>query len=231
MRLFLRLLPLTALLAARLCAAGLEFPQTLKEIHAPADAERVTADFNFQNHTDKPVVIKSFKPTCSCVAAEVAGGKLTYAPGESGVLRATFKMENFSGTVDKAIPLWLDGDPEESPSVTLTVRVHIPILVLAEPKTLKWNVGSDPVPQKIRIRMNHQEPIHVTNTTSSSEAFTLSLATIQDGREYELTVTPKATTTQGLAVIRLETDCKVQKQRMQQVFAIVRKPTPGELIK
>lgn len=218
-------------LTPRLAASGLDFPESLKEIQAPADAERVTAEFTFQNRTDHAVSIKSFKPTCSCVAAEVADGKLTYAPGESGILKATFRMENFSGTVDKAIPLWLDGDPEESPSVTLTVRVHIPVLVQAEPKTLKWSIGEEPSSKKILIRMNHKDPIRVTNTASSSEAFQLSLATIREGSEYELTVTPKSTNTQGLAVIRLETDCKVEKQRMQQVFAIVRKPTPGESVK
>lgn len=219
---------LALLLPIPLASAGLEFPAVLKEIHAPADAETVTADFPFHNRTDRKVTIKSYESTCSCIAAEVSGGKLTYAPGESGVMRATFRMENFSGTVDKTIPLWLDNDPEGSPSVTLTVRVHIPVLIKTEPKTVQWSLGAEAAPQTIRIRIDQPEPIRVTSATTSSPAFTLNLNTIEEGRAYDLVVAPKSTDTQGIAVIRLETDCKVEKQRIQQVFAVVRKPTPQE---
>jgi hypothetical protein len=211
-----------------LVQAGLEFETTLTEVHAPADAKTVTADFNFTNRSDKPVTVVKVDPTCSCIAVRIKEGKLRYAPGESGLIRADFDMGNFSGTVDKAVPIWLDDDPADKPSVELTVRVHIPVLVSLEPKTLKWDLGGKGEPQGIQITMNHTSPIHVTGVSASSDAFKHELKTIEKGKSYELIVTPTDIGSPGLAILRIETDCAVAKHRLQQAFAVVRKPTPAE---
>jgi hypothetical protein len=203
--------------------AGLDFTATLKEIEAPADAKKVTADFEFTNRSNKTVKVAKYDAGCSCMAVGIKDSKLAYAPGESGLLRADFEMGNFSGTVDKSVALWLDDDPPEKPSVNLTVRVHIPVLVAIEPKTVKWEVGAEAAPQTIRITMNHSEPIHVKGVTSTSEVFRFELKTIEDGKSYELVVTPADISTPGLAVMRIETDCAVERHRLQQAFAMVRK--------
>lgn len=208
--------------------AGLDFPTTLKEIHAPADAQMVTAEFEFTNRTDKEVTLAKVDTTCSCISVKVKGGKLRYAPGEAGLIRAEFDMGNFSGTVDKVVAVWLAGDPADKPSLALTVRVHIPVLVSLEPKTLKFNLGGKGEPQSIRIQMNHTKPIHVTGVNSSSEAFKQELKTIEDGKTYELIVTPVDTKSPGLAIMRVTTDCDVTKHQIQQAFAVTRKPTAAE---
>lgn len=208
--------------------AGLDFPSILKEVNAPADAKIVTADFEFTNHSDKPVTVAKVDPTCSCISVKIKDSKLRYAPGESGLIRTEFDMGNFSGTVDKVVAVWLDDDPVEKPSLALTVRVHIPVLVSLEPKTVKWNLGGKVEPQTIRITMNHTKPIHITGVNSSSEAYTLDLKTVEDGKSYELTVTPANINAPGLAVLRVETDCDIAKHRIQQAFAVTRKPSPAE---
>lgn len=215
-------------LTSALLAAGLDFPRTFVEIHAPADASSVTADFEFTNRGDKPVSVSKYDAACSCMAVQIKDGKLRYAPGESGLIRAVFEMGNFSGTVDKVVALWLDGDPPEKPSLQLTVRVHIPVLVLLEPKTLKWELGGTPEPQTIRITIQNPQPVHLKNITSSSAAFRHELKTIETGKRYELIVTPTEIGTPGLAILRIETDAASEKHRIQQAFAVVRKPTPGE---
>lgn len=204
--------------------AALDFSQTLKEIKAPADAKKVTADFEFTNLTTKTVKITKYDAACSCMAVVVKGGKLEYAPGESGLLRVDFEMGNFAGTVDKAVALWLDDDPVNKPSITLTVRVHIPVLVSLEPKTVKWEVDGDASPQAIRIAMNHGEPIRIKDVSSSSKAFRFELKTLDEGKLYELIVTPSDIDTPGLGIIRVETDCAIDRHRVQQAFAVVRKP-------
>lgn len=213
-------------LTGLLHAARLDFAESLKEIHAPADAKSVTAEFPFTNNSGKPVTVAKFDAACSCMAVQISGGKLRYAPGESGVVRATFDMGNFSGTVDKVVALWLDQDRADKPSLSLTVRVHIPVLVSAEPKTLTWSVGEPAAPQTIRITMNHTKPIKVVSVTSSSQAFSHELKTVEEGKTYELVVTPTQADNPGLAVIRIETDCDIDKHRLQQVFAVVRKASP-----
>ena len=209
-------------------ATGLEFEKKLLEIHAPADSPNVTADFKFTNTSDKPVSILKYDAACSCMAVQISGGKLRYGPGESGTVRANFEMGNFSGTVDKAVVLWLEGDPEDKPSQQLTVRVHIPVLVEMTPKTLQWDVDGDAKAQTIKIKMNHKTPIHVTSVSGSSEAFKYELKTIAKGKEYELVISPTGTKQPGLGVFRIETDCDLARHKIQQAFAVVRRPLPAD---
>lgn len=211
-----------------LVQAGLDFPATLKEIHAPANAKIVPAEFEFTNRTEKPITVAKVNPTCSCIAVKIKDGKLEYAPGESGLIRAEFDMGNFSGTVDKVVAIWLDDDPEDKPSLALTVRVHIPVLINLEPKTVKWEIGGKAEPQTIRITMNHTNPIRVIDAKSSSNDFKLEIKPVEEGKNYDLIVTPMDMTSAGLAVLRIETDCELAKYRTQQAFGIIRKPSPGE---
>lgn len=204
-------------------AGGLEFAETLKEIDAGADASIVTTEFHFTNKGDKPASITKSDPGCSCLKVEISGGKLKYAPGESGVVRTTFEMGNFSGTVDKMVALWIDDDAADKPSTRLTVRVHIPVLVGLEPKTVKWELGAKADPQIIRIQMAEGAPIHVTGVTSSSDSFACELKTVEEGKKYDLIVTPRTLDAPGMSVIRIETDCAVSRHRTQQAFAVMRK--------
>ena len=214
-------------LAGFTLAGGLEFTETLKQVNASADAATVTTEFTFTNKGEKPASITKSDSGCSCLKVEISGGKLTYAPGESGVVRTTFEMGNFSGTVDKMVAVWIDDDPADKPSTQLTVRVHIPVLVALEPKTVKWDLGGKADPQIIHIQMAEGSPIHVTGVTSSSESFACELKTVEAGKKYDLVVTPKTIDTPGMAVIRIETDCAISKHRFQQAFAVVRKASPA----
>jgi hypothetical protein len=210
--------------------AGLEFTEPLKEINAPPDVKKVTADFEFTNRSDKPVTVTKYEPTCSCISLQIKDAKLRYAPGESGMIRAEFDMGNLSGTVDKVVAVWLDNDPADKPSMSLTVRVHIPVLVSLTPKTLKWDLNGKGEPQTIRISMHYQQAIRVTAVNASSDAFNHELKTVEEGKAYDLIITPLDIKTPCLGIFRIETDCKIEKHRIQQVFATVRRPSPANAV-
>jgi hypothetical protein len=215
---------LSWMLAALAHAGGLKFTDQLKEIHADPAAATVTADFPFTNSSSKPVSIANSDPGCSCLKVEVAGGKLKYAPGESGLVRATFDMGNSSGTIDKDIALWIDDDPTDKPSVKLTVSIHIPVLISVDPKTVKWEIGAKADPQTIHIQMAEGKPIRVLSVKSSSDIFSYEVKAIEEGKRYDVVVTPRAMDASGLSVFRIETDCQLPKHRLQQAFAVIRKP-------
>ncbi len=216
-------------LTGLLQAGELDFDAKLVEVKAPADAKVVTAEFKFSNSGTDAVSIRKHDASCSCMAVEISGGKLIYQPGETGTIRANFDMGNFSGSVDKSVLLWLDDDPQDKPSVVLTTRVAIPVLVAVEPKTLQWDLGSEGSAQVIRIKMNHDIPIHVKSVKCSSEAFSHELKTIKEGEEYEIRVTPKDLNAPGLAILRIETDCEIKRHKTQQAFAVVRRAVPGQV--
>jgi len=217
-------------LTAWIQGAALDFPTTLREIHAPPDVESVTADFEFTNRSGKPVDIAKYEGTCSCIAVEIENNKLHYAPGESGLVRAQFKMGNLSGEVNKTVTLYLDKDTEDKPSVVLTVQVHIPILVSLEPKTLKWELNGKGEPQTIHITMHHDKPIRVVSVTASSDYFKHELKTIDEGKSYDLVVTPVDIKTACLGIFRIETDCQIKRHQIQQVFATIRRSNPGDAV-
>lgn len=208
-------------------AAALDFKETVKEVHAPADVKTVAAEFEFTNRTDKTVNVTKYDSTCSCMSVMIKDGKLRYAPGESGVVRTEFDMGNFSGAVDKVVAIWLDNDPADKPSLSLTVRVHIPVLIALEPKTVKWDVGGKPDPQTIHITMRHTKPVRVTSAESSNQDFKLEVKILEEGKSYDLIVTPTNIGTPGLGVFRIITDCDIEKHKTQQAFAVVRKMSPA----
>jgi Protein of unknown function (DUF1573) len=208
-------------------AGVLEFKELTKEEKAPVDATTVTSDFAFTNKTDKPVSIAKSDPGCSCLKVQVSGGKLKYAPGESGIIQTIFDVGNATGTVEKAVAIWLDNDPPDKPSLHLRINIHIPVLVGLEPKTLSWDIGGKPEPQTIHIKMAEGNSINITGV-NAKDSFTCELKTIEKGAKYDLVVTPKTTDVPDLGIIRIETDSRIAKQKTQQAFAVVRKPLPGK---
>jgi len=207
-------------------SAELVFTKTLTEIHAPVDASKVTASFEFTNRGDQPVTIRKYDSGCSCMGLRVKDGKLRYEPGESGLLLADFEIGNFAGSVDKIVSLWLDDDPSDEPSIKLTVRVHIPVLVALDPKTIEWSLDGDAGAKSIHVTMNDTRPTRITAVTSSSPLFEPQFKTIEEGKRYEIIVKPTGVDRPGLGILRIETDSTSDKQRLQQAFAVIRKPLP-----
>jgi hypothetical protein len=219
----------TWLLSSFVLSAGtLKFDQTTQEIRAEIDARTVTADFNFKNETSEDVIIERYEAGCTCINTQVMGGKLAYKPGEIGTIRAAFDTSLLSGTVDKSIVLWLKGDPATKPSTTLTTRVIIPVLIEVEPKTLVWEIDSKPEPKTVILTMKHTAPIKVLSVSSSTDdRFAHELRTIEEGKKYEVIVTPLDTQKVGMAVIHVETDCPIARHRSQRIFTVVRRPQPN----
>jgi hypothetical protein len=209
------------LLAILPIRAELKFETPVIDADATLDATTLVREFKFTNTGTKPVKITQADAGCSCLAVEVAAGKFTYAPGESGTLRATFEIGNFQGTVEKPILIWLQGDREDAPSGKVTLRVHIPVIIALEPKTLKWEQGAPAEMKSIDVKMDYGKPIRITAVTASNENFSAKTVTVEEGKHYKVEVTPRSTATGGMGIIRIETDTDVEKQRIQQAFAVI----------
>ena len=204
--------------------AELKFETPVIDADASLDATTLVREYKFTNTGAKPIKITQADAGCSCLAVEVAAGKFTYAPGESGTLRATFEIGNFQGTVEKPILIWLEGDRDDAPSGKVTLRVHIPVIIALEPKTLKWEQGGPAEMKSIDIKMEYEKPIKVTSVTTSNGNFNAKTVTIEEGKHYKVEVTPQGTAAGGFTIVRIETDSDVEKQRIQQGFAVISAP-------
>jgi hypothetical protein len=134
-------------------------------------------------------------------------------------MRVKFKLDNAQGTVDKPILIYLANDPEDKPSTEVTFRIHIPIAVSLDTKTLSWNINSKPETKTLRVTNNYDKPVHITSVSTTNENITAEIVTIEDGKSYEIRVTPKSTATGGLCVILIENDIEIERFRSQQAFA------------
>lgn len=210
--------------AGFLSAAGFTFTETTKEISMGLDETKASVDYAFKNETKERITIREAKGFCSCTSVQISGGKKFFEPGESGVIRINFEMGNETGKIEKVAAVILEGDDEASPTHQLKLVIDIPVLVEIEPKTVKWEIGAKAEPKTIRLAMKAEQPIHIKSVSPSTETFSQELKTIEEGRLYELVVTPKSTEKSGLTIFRLETDCKIKNHGTLQVFAVLSKP-------
>lgn len=213
-------------LLVQVARGGLDFPEPRVVARAAADAERVVALFPFKNTGDEAVRIEKHDSGCSCLAVEEVNGKVEFAPGESGVLRATFEIANFRGEVDKPILVWLKGDAEEKPSIVLNVRVVVPVLVEMEPKTLRWKVNELATPQKFHLKVVSEQPLKVVSATGGNGRFAVKLIPIKEGESYDVEVTPLDTAQPGIAVFQIETDSQITRHKSLQGFAVIADNNP-----
>jgi len=208
-------------LCASLAAAPLTFDEMTKEIEVGVDDKTVVAEFNFKNETDQVVEIARADGGCTCIEAGIKGG-LTYKPGQSGLIRFSYQIADVVGTVEKPLHVFLKGDSESNPSITLKIRVKVPELVILEPKSLFWNVGEEATPKTVTITMKDAKPIKVTSMSGADTRFKQELKTIEEGKKYEMVVTPASTNNVAMGVVHLETDHPSRRYRTQRVFMVIK---------
>ena len=203
------------------------FEKSLIEMTAEPDQEEITVEFRFTVKGDKEVEIGEYDAPCTCLEARISdNGRLVWQPGESGTVQGVFKTGNFMGSVDKMIVLRMNGETE--PSVKLTVRMHIPVLLEIEPKTLFWNQKDAVKSQSFKLTVNGDEPLQILELSGTNENFVEELKTIKEGREYEIVVTPKSLEERAFGLLRIKTDSKHVKHQRYQAFMAIRRGEIGE---
>jgi hypothetical protein len=204
-------------------AAQMVFDQTLIEVTAGLDQDEVKVEFPFTVKGDKPVEIADYDAPCSCLEARISdNGKLVWKPGEKGSVQGIFKTGNFRGVLDKMIVMRMKG--EDVPSVKLTVRMDIPVLLEVEPQTLIWTQGSAVEPKSFKLKVNGDEPMKIVGIRGTNDDFPYELKTIKEGKEYEITVTPKTLEKRNFGVLQLRTDSKYAKHARYSVYMATQPP-------
>jgi len=89
-----------------------------------------THEFVFTNPGGSRLEIKNVKSTCGCAAAAATGRYVD--PGDSGIIRVTFRSGTMRGTVNKEVRV-LSNDPDH-PEVVLAVGAEIKADLAASPR-------------------------------------------------------------------------------------------------
>jgi len=226
----MRALLITLTLVGQLAWGAIQFEATTVSVKAGPEDESAEIDFKFSNTGDEQVIMSRIETNCDCLSVKVSGGtqlpddRRRYKPGESGIVRGTFKTGNSTGTAEQVVAIWVEGDPKDKPSIQLVGKIEIPQLVLMEPKVLRWELGSELTTKRLTVTMDPKQPIKITGMDCSSKQFHAELKTLEEGKRYEVLVTPLDTKAPGIGVVQVDTDCSVEKQRRQQSFVMVQRP-------
>ena len=84
------------------------------------EGENLEVSFRFKNVGDKPLVISNVTASCGCTVPETP--KKPYAPGETGVIKASFNSSGKPGSQSKQVNVFANLDPAMT---TLNFRVEV----------------------------------------------------------------------------------------------------------
>ena len=217
------MLVITQLHAEGRAGEALTFEKNRVDIVVAADATEVTVPFSFTNQTAKPITIARVDSVCSCLYSKVKDQKMTYQPGEKGIIELRFELGKFSGEVNKSMLLWTTDDDPKTPSTTLDIYVTIPELFKIEPVTTFWDRNEALSTKTVKLTVSDQTPIHIKHHSGTSANFTYQLRTIREGWEYEMKITPKSTSQAGFGIFKLKTDSAISRYQTMLLYGSVRR--------
>lgn len=178
-------------------ASALAWPATVLELKAEPRQASIVGVFQFQNTGTANLSIKEITPSCDCLTAEVS--KRAVAPGESGQLKATLKIGDTVGLIERSITVSTD-EPTAAPAV-LTLHVYVPPLIDIKPRLLTWHVGDDAAEKPISIVLATNPALTLTETKSNSPDMSARIETVTPQREYRVWVKPASTAHRTRATI------------------------------
>ena len=166
-------------------SAQLKWDREFVDLRASPDDERIEIRYPFKNIGSRPITIKQLRTSCGCTTATLA--KMSYQPGEHGVVVALFEIGNRVGFNDKNIEVTTDAPSE--PETNLAFRIYIWKTVAVTPKVLFWKPDEVRTSQTIRLRVSQEMSLNLIRAECSSPAWKVDLQTIIPGWEYEVKVT------------------------------------------
>ncbi len=171
--------------------------ETLNLTTAPFQQE-ISVNFEFGNHSAKPVTIREIETSCSCVRAD--SDRKLYDPGSSGTITAKFTVGDRGGLYERILTVITD---ENAPPTRLMLRVEVPDLAAVAPRSVSWQLAGEPTEKIVEVKSIAGLEIIFSKAESTSNAFSAHLETVEPGRLYRLHITPAATDHVDSAAIRI----------------------------
>lgn len=148
-----------------------------------------TAQFKFTNIGSGKLIISKVQSTCSCTVADLA--KLEYAPGESGIVTATYQSSTYGGMVEKH--LYILSNDSTNPRAEISLKGTVELVVVTEPLKLQLALNKDnggAVP--ILIKSKDGKPFKVLAVNCSRNVVTAQFDANAEKSEH--TLQPKVDT-------------------------------------
>lgn len=187
-------------LSATQLFASLTFKQAVVEDTIAPGVKSYPFEFAFENTGDATVEISEIKTTCGCTTAKLE--KMSYAPGESGIIKGTFSVGSRQGLQEKKVRV-LTKDLAQ-PEIQLALKLDIPQLVTMKPGLLLWRVGAEPETKTLVISPNADLGAEIISVECESPDFAVEKLPKEEGsNEYEVVVAPLKTEASSRGLIKV----------------------------
>lgn len=216
---FLSPLLAVALFGVNSSRAELVFQETVIEDTISPDAKSYPFEFTFKNAGDSTVEISEIKTTCGCTTAKLE--KMSYAPGESGVVKGSFSVGSRQGMQEKKVRVLTKdlGQPE----IQLALKLGIPQLVTMKPGLLLWRVGSEPETKVLTISPNADLGAKILSVKCESPDFAVEgMPKAEGSKEYEVIVVPLKTDAGSRGLIKVTVAVADAKPKTIYAHALIR---------
>jgi hypothetical protein len=171
--------------------------QTLSFTTAPFQTTQ-DATFGFRNTGPKPVTILEVESNCDCLDA--TADRQVYAPGATGVIKASFTVGDRLGLYERRIKVLTDESPEP---VRLLVRIEVPELVTLNPRSVAWAINEPAAEKHVDLEIVPGVKIDFSRVLPTSGDFSARLETVEAGRRYRVHLKPPATAQPANAAFRI----------------------------
>ena len=139
------------------------------------------AEFKFTNTGDEILKITKTKATCGCTVPELK--KKEYAPGESGVIKVTYKAKNRAMKDTQTVTVY--SNDKQNPKIALTVKAQIILKVVAEPEILKLELWQENANcPKITLKSKDGKPFSIKEFSATGSAMTINFDPNAVGTEF-----------------------------------------------
>jgi hypothetical protein len=214
--------------------ARIEFKEKRYQFGKVPAGQEVRHNFEFTNTGTETLEIRSVQTSCGCTTAGEYARSIP--PGGHGSIPIVLRTANYSGPLHKTITVI--STAVNSPLTTLSLEGEAWVPVAIKPSYLyfRTTVGSTNIaPRSVRIENHLEEPLEILAVEPSSDAFSVELKPIQQGKLYELKVTPKGPFKPGStqASVLLKTNSKKSSSLTINLFVNLQNPvvaTPSHLI-
>lgn len=196
--------------------AGLTWEATVRSPSIALGAEKAVAEFPFRNDSREPVIILNVRASCGCTVPELE--KRQYAPGEGGVIKATYTIGDRQGAQHSVIYVQTAEAGAEVQQLHLHLDIPQPLEIA--PRVVSWTQNEEAGPKYLEVHVHPDAGVELTGVETKDPGYRVALLPQPAKGRYRIEITPASTAAPSRATFVLQTSRPLPKP--SQVFAFVR---------
>jgi len=140
-------------------------------------------EFKFTNEGDGILKIKKIQSTCGCTVPQLE--KKTYLPGESGIIKLTYRSGQRSGTVRKK--LYILSNDAKNPKLPFYIKAKITKKISYKPTHLNLRYNKENAGAKnIKIKSLDKKPFAISRIKVRPECMKFDFDPVVEGTDFLL---------------------------------------------